>query len=293
MRIAERKIPAALLRALCSREELVYLQANKSPFVPVKVRKEIKADQIAKHLTRMPPAITGIPCIIDLDNNQLFLGTNSTAQIDKFTVFFTETCGIEPLQVTPGTLLLEHFNTTEKSIPSVNFTSYSDSEITTGRDFFTWLWYYSEQQGGKLLLPEEGEFELIIEAPLTLVLSEDAQGSAETSIKKGTCPLRSAEAKAALSVGKKLKKAKITMTQDKDMWHAVFDADRFTLSSVALPEGSEMEFHANLAERLQALNVLQEAVAAYFMKFVQSITDIKWHETEKKLKTWVTDRDSC
>lgn len=293
MRIAERKIPAALLKALCSREELVFLQANKSPFVPLKVKQQIKSEQIAKHLNRMPPAITGIPLMIDLDKNMLFLGTNSTSQIDKFIAFFNETCKVEPLQITPGELLLEMFNATEVSLPAVNFSNHLDSEISPGRDFFTWLWYYSEQHGGRLVLPEEGEFDLIFEGPLTLTFSDEAQGSAETTIKKGGSPLRSAEAKAALSVGKKLKKAKITMAQDKDTWHAIFDVDRFSLSSVTLPEGSEMEFKANLAERAQFLNTLQQVIRGYFQKFVETVSDIKWPQTESKLKEWVENRDSC
>ena len=55
------------------------------------------------------------------------------------------------------------------------------------------------------------------------------------------CPSACAEAKAAISVGKKLKKAKVTLTRGEDIWSGTFDADKFVFSSMNLPEGEELD----------------------------------------------------
>ena len=84
LRKAERKIPSALMTAICRREELVYMQANDCVTVPRKVRRQIKQDAIEKHLMKMPPSLAAIPVVIDRNTNYLYLGATSNAQIDDF-----------------------------------------------------------------------------------------------------------------------------------------------------------------------------------------------------------------
>jgi len=292
LRKAERKIPSVLMKAICKREELVYMQAHESFMVPSNVKREIKKDVIEKHLMKMPPSLAGVPVVVDMTTNLLYLGTGSTAQIDNFIAFFYKTTNIEPRQLSIGEMMEEMFQKTEADLPVINFSDRPDGEITPGRDFLTWLWYYSEKEGGRVSLEQFGEFDIMIEGPLTFAYSAEAQGSAETTIKKGGSPQRSAEAKAALIVGKKLKKAKFAMARGEDVWAGTFDADHFTFSGLSLPEGEEMDVHARFAERIMNLDIFQHAMKAYFTKFYETVKDIKWAETEKQLQKWALDRDS-
>jgi hypothetical protein len=292
LRKAERKIPSVLMKAICKREELVYMQANNALMAPSRVKREIKKDVIEKHLMKMPPSLAGVPVVIDLSSNMLYLGTGSTSQIDNFIAFFYKTTNIEPRQLGIGEMLEDMFHTTEVDLPVIKFSGHTDGELTPGRDFLTWLWYYSEKEGGRVSLEQFGNFDIMIEGPLTFAYSAEAQGAAETTLKKGGSPQRSAEAKAALIVGKKLKKAKFVMARGEDVWSGGVDADHFTFSGLSLPEGEEMDMHTRFAERIMNLDIFQRAMKAYFKKFVETVKALKWPETEKKLQKWALERDS-
>ena len=65
LRKAERKMPGALLNAICKREELIYMMANETIVVPKRVRASIIEEVLEKHLMnlkkRLRPAINGHP----------------------------------------------------------------------------------------------------------------------------------------------------------------------------------------------------------------------------------------
>jgi hypothetical protein len=291
MRKAERKIPNALLNAICKREELVYMQANETPIVPSRVKREIKKEAMEKHLMKMPPGISGIPMVLDQAAKLLYVGTSSVAQLDTFIALFYKTLNMEPLHSNPGLMLETMFDTTEQSMPEVLFADIND-EPAPSRDFLTWLWYYSEMEGGKVTHEQFGEFDIMIEAPLTFAFAAEAKGAAETTLKKGGSPLRSAEAKAALTVGKKLKKAKFTLCRGDDIWSGSFDADRFAFGSLSLPEGDEMEQESRFAERMQNMYIFHCAILEYFKKFAETVMGLHWPETEKKIQRWAQERES-
>lgn len=293
MRTAERKIPATLLNAICRREEFVYMQANNTISVPSKIRKEIKEDAIEKNLMKMPPSISAVPFVIDMASDMLYLGTGSPTQRDNFLEFFHKTVEVEPFPVDAQDMMHRLFDATVTDLPAIRFSAegQADSEPVPGRDFLTWLWYYSEEGGGKISLDNYGDFECMVEGPLTFAFSAEAKGSAEANIKKGN-PMRSAEAKAALQVGKKLKKAKVTIVRGQDAWAFTFDADKFVYGSLSLPDGEEMEIASCFAERVTFLHIFNLAMQEYFRVFAESMRSKDFHALEKKIMKWASERDS-
>ncbi|MDD2404685.1 MAG: recombination-associated protein RdgC [Lentisphaerae bacterium] len=292
LRRAERKIPSSLLNAICRREELAYMQANDTSAVPYKQKKMIKEEAIEKNLMKMPPSISGTPMVIDMASKMLYLGTGSGAQIDNFVAHFYKTLKIEPVQITPEWVLENRFQMTEVSLPVVMFSENCDGETTPGRDFLTWIWYYSECHEGMINVGQYGEFVFAIEGPLTFAFAAEARGAGETTLKKGDSPLRAAEAKAALTVGKKLKKSKFIMARGTDTWSGSFDADSFTFSGLTLPEGEEMDRDSRFAERIDNLHIFQTVIREYYALFVQTVTGPQWAEEEEKIQRWAAERDS-
>lgn len=291
MRVAERKIPPALLNAECRGEELAYMQANKTPTVPAKIRREIKESIIEKRLMQMPPQIVGIPMVVDSTTNMMYVGTASAAQVDRFLEFFYNSVGVEPLQVDMNELMFRLKNKDAEAIPPVRFSDVRvEEEHTPGRDFLTWLWYYSSEEGGRVELGNLGRFEIAIDGPLTFAYSAEARGAGEITVKKGSPP-RSAEAKSALAVGKKLRKAKLTLARGEDVWSGSFDADRFAFSGLSLPDGEEMEQHSRFAERVMHLDMFQKAMTEYFAKFVEATTGGNWAAKQKAIVDWAADLD--
>ncbi len=292
LRKAERKIPSSLLKAICKREEMAYQHAHQTMRVPSNIKKEIKEKVVGEYLPKIPPSLTGIPMVIDTAMQMLYLGTASTAQIDLFIEYFHKTVGIEPVQINPEWYLAKDFKVSPDELPNVMFSECGDGEVTTGRDFLTWLWYFSEQEGGGMLeVKSYGEFAFCIQGPLTFAGTSEARGAIENTLKNGDT-LRAAEAKTALTVGKKLKNAKFVLERGNDVWTGAFDADQFSFSGLALPEGEEIDPDSCFAERIANLDIFRAVLAAYFKLFAETLLSDKWGEEENKIRQWVDERES-
>jgi hypothetical protein len=293
LRKAERKIPASMLKAWCQQEELIWMRAHDRTDVPSKQKKQIKEEVTEKNLMSVPPTLTAIPAVINPDNQMLYLGAASPAQIDLFVEYFVKTFQFEPLQINPEYFCEKDFETHADALPVIEFSERADGEVVPCRDFLTWLWYFSEQEtAGVLNVPQVGECAFTIEGPLTFALAGEADGAAENTLKNGNSPLRAAEAKAALSVGKKLKKAKFFLERESDVWTGMFDADNFAFGSVKLPEGEEMNPDDRLEERIEFLDTFRQALAAYYKKFVETLQSPDWEQEAEKIRQWADERDS-
>lgn len=300
LRKAERKIPSQLLNAICRREELVYMQANDCLFVPKSEKRRIKEDAVERNLMKMPPCISATPIVVDLAQGILYFGGTSLTAFDAFVPEFLRAFEVEPVPLSPNELMASLFQQTELDLPSLSFVADGtvDDEPMPGRDFLTWLWFYAEKNLGVLEVKDLGEFTMMLEGPLTFSFSSakskdpDLAGAGESVVKKGN-PLTSAEAKAALAVGKKLKKAKIMLARsDAEKWTFTFDADTFAFSGLKLPEGEEMEQHSLFQERIEALHTLYTVMRAYFEVFAKSLMGTELANTEKLLRQWAKERES-
>ena len=291
LRQAVRKIPNSLLAALCRREEQAVMRAEGKEYLSGKQKREIKEDMMEKHLSKMPPSLSGIPFVLEPHSRMLYVGATSNAQIDLFIENFYQAVQSDPLMLTPELILEREFKTTGANFPALSIDGRTAAEPSIGRDFLMYLWYYGETVG-KLQHPDYGEFDLMIEGPLVFSGDDDDRGSAETTVKKGGSPLRSAEAKAAVSVGKKLKKAKLTITRLNQIWSGTFDADRFVFTGFKLPEGEEMNDDEIFAERIQNLGIFREALIGYFKLFADAMLGDNFAKTEKAVRDWANSRDA-
>ncbi len=292
LRTAQRKIPASLLNAECRMEELEYMQMNKLLFVPNKVRRQIKKDIEEKRLMQMTPVLSGIPFVIDKTSSMLYLGTSSPTKMDTFLSLFLDTFKMEPVQIGIDDMMFRMFKQDVTGLKPVRFSKNCKAESNPGRDFVTWLWFHCEERGGKLKTKDFGDFELMIEGPITFALSDEAEGSGETVVRKGN-PLRSAEAKAALDVGKKIKKAKFTIARDKEIWSGTIDADLMTFSGLKLPEGEKLDDPGSIfAERVNLLHIFQNVIQEYFRMFASSVRGEKWAKEESEILKWGAEKQA-
>ena len=293
LRQAVRKIPASLLNALCRREEQAFLAANPGrDYVSGKDKKRIKEDVIERHINKMPPALSGVSMVLEPHDKYLYLGTGSQSQIDLFIENFYRITKMEPLQLTPALILEREFQTTCAAFPALklNDSPAVPADPQVGRDFLTWLLYYSESVG-KLTF-ENNEFDIMLEAPLVLLDENEARGAGETTVKKGDSPLRGAEVKAALEVGKKLKKAKFTLTRDDNsVWCGTFDADNFVFGSFKLPEGEEMNPDEIFADRVRALATFRQVLVEYFKLYASAMLADR-DAVERDMREWINNREA-
>ena len=293
LRQAVRKIPASLLNALCMREEQAFLAANPGrDYVSGKDKRRIKEDVIDRHISKMPPALSGISMVLEPHSKLLYLGSTSQTQIDLFVDQFYRATKLEPIQLTPALILEREFHTTPTAVPVLELSGNPNAptEPAIGRDFLTWLLYYCEKVGKVTI--GNNDFDAMIEDPLLFSGDGDALGSGEATIKKGDSPIRSAEVKAALGVGKKLRKAKVSLTRDDNsIWSGTFDADNFVFSSFKLPESEEMHPEEVFADRVRALGDFREAWIGYFKLFAQAMLE-NYDETLAAMRLWVKEREA-
>jgi len=294
LRSAQRKIPTALLNAECRMAEINYMQENNLEFVPSKVKKEIKYNIEQMRLPSMPPQISGIPFVIDKRDDILYLGTASVKSIDVFCEFFFESFKIELLQITIEDIIMREFNEPLQALPEICISlSAKNTVFMPAWDFLTWLWYYSEKHDkGSLKIKDVGSFNICLDGPLVFsFVDKEMDGAGETVLTKGI-PQRSAEAKTALEIGKKLKKSKIFLTNTTDMWNAVFDPSKFSFTGVTLPDGEEMDPHSKFEERINYLNTFRLAMEEYVKVFAKTFLGDNAKKEIAKLQKWCSEKES-
>ncbi len=294
LRQAVRKIPASLLRAECRMRELAEQAERKMESLPRKEKKRIKEEVTAEMLPKMPPQISGITFVVDAADNKLYTGAISQTQLDIFLGFFCDTIGFEPVPLTPEIAPTDLFGINPDVIPQINFSPEipdGSAAGTLGQNFLTWLWFFQEEYRGVLPKTQLGEFSMMLDGPLIFVA--EGPGAHESSIRKGL-PMLSAEAKAALLVGKKLKQAKLIIARGRDeVWAATIDADTFAFKGIKLPEGEALDPNSIFEERITNLYVLQTIFFQLYRKFLTDLSESgKRQEFQRKAKDWVKNRES-
>lgn len=293
LRKAERKIPAARLKAECAMVEQAKMQAENLPFLTKKVRKEIKEQIVARLLPLMEPSLKGTQFVYDGRERLVYVTATSDNQMDAFLANWMKTVGTDLIPVDPGTAAKQRKQAEARQwAPSSFSNAVEDSELENmpGADFLTWLWFWSETGGGMFKSDQLGEFALALEGPL--LLERNGNGAHETALRKGL-PTISADAKAALSGGKKLHQAKILLARGSDeTWSFGFDADMFVFRSVKLPDPKEVLDAAGLFQnRMFKLGQMKDVVLALYDRFVEVRNDaVKWDEVKEQMRGWVEER---
>ena len=293
LREAERKIPASLLNAECRMTELNRMVENGGQRLNRKEKKAIKDEIRERLLPNMPPQLTGTYVVIDKAEKKLYVSATSQRQLDLFLDFFRKALDVEPIPVTPESLATEILGTTPDDIPCLNISpdlpDGSDNNGGLGENFLTWLWFFQEERGGTLPTSQLGDFSLMIDGPLVMVA--DGGGALESAIRKGT-PTISAEAKAALLVGKKLRQAKLILARGKgEEWSVTVNASDFVFRSLKLPEGETLDEASIFDERMLNLYIFNNVFRGLYQLFLKEMSDPEHAAAyQARAKEWVRNR---
>ncbi|MFT5127352.1 MAG: hypothetical protein ACI8W8_000955 [Rhodothermales bacterium] len=289
---AVRRIPSSLFKAECRMREIVYMEDQRSEFVPRKIRQKIKEDVRDQFLPDMPPTVTGIPFVIDDVHQIAYVGATSPRQLDRFNESLYETLSHDAAPLTPDFASDILFGINADTLYPLFFSeNQAEADGFFGRDFATWIWYFQEMERGVFDVEDFGEFSIAIDGPLTF--AADGPGALESVVRKGV-PTASAEAKAALSVGKKIRACKITLVRDREIWTFTLDADNFAFKGVNLPQmGEAMDAHSVFEERIMALTIMRQAFFTLYERYLSIATDKKKvDKLNAKLRDWVENLSS-
>ncbi len=291
LRLANRKIPPSLFRAECQLSELKLLRESKMTYLNRRQKKEVRETVAERLIEQMPPTLVGIPFVINARSDLLFIGSTSVPQVDRFIDFFYETFEISLEPLTPEEVAFHYFQIDTDTLRPMNFSPTGrepDSELTIGRDFLTWIWYFQEIEGGIFPTPELGTFSILIDGPLTFI--GDGEKAQEMVIRKGL-PTISPEAQTALIQGKKLRQARLTLAREKDeIWLFTLDTDRFFYRGLTLPQVEELDSGSRFQERIKFLEIFNEAFLALYKKYLDILINKPlFLATQNKIQNWVTE----
>src|SRR5690606_32069598 len=97
----------------------------------------------------------------------------------------------------------------------------------------------------------------------------DQEEQGETAIRKGE-PMVSAETRAALLSGKKLRRAKITFARGgEEQWTCTLDADAFVFRSLKMPKTEAVDAAGRFQERMEHLETFRQAFLGLYGTFVK------------------------
>ena len=154
-----------------------------------------------------------------------------------------------------------------------------------GMEFVTWLWYRSEQGNGSLPTPDGGLCHLEFEKDL--VLSGEA-GEATASTLKGETPTMAPEAGTSLAAGKKVKRAKLTVTSGDLNYELTMNAETFDFGSLKVEVPPSLPFAESIPLRLGALDQFEALFSSLFRQFADMRLDEgEWRKEAGQIRDWV------
>lgn len=157
---------------------------------------------------------------------------------------------------------------------------------TLGSEFYLWLWWQSEQSGGKFSVGESGErIELYVDDRLAFRIPGEIK---VTAVLTGDNASESVEAKAALFGGKILQELRVRLRRDDRDFLVTLKGPEVHLTRVKLPQVlGDNEFEVIL-DRMSSYDELAYLVGELFTAFSTVRASADWaSEIEPQLRAWV------
>ncbi len=162
-----------------------------------------------------------------------------------------------------------------------------------GQEFLTWLWWKSEERGGSVDLPGQGDILVVFEKHMLL---EYGEGESNEKLICSGLQTELKEARTGLLMGKKLEQARIQLVQAEHEWNFTLAAAMMEFRSVRLPKtaGTEQggsndpeEIEGMILERMYLFEELIRIVNDLFRMFLEIRLGDGWREELQKIRQWI------
>jgi recombination associated protein RdgC len=162
-----------------------------------------------------------------------------------------------------------------------------------GQEFLTWLWWKSEERGGSVELPGEGDITVVFEKHMLL---ESGEGESTEKIVCTGLQTELQEARTGLQMGKKLEQARIVIGHNDYEYSFTLAAALMEFRNVRLPKtettendksDNPEEVEGMILERIYLFEELIKLVNALFRMFLNVRLGSVWREELQKIRHWV------
>ncbi len=314
---AQKKVPPSLLRAMLLAELDVERRARNVEILPRAAKTEVRERVTEALMKDAQPTFGSMECAIDLRRQRLFAGAMNDASMQLLGPYFRETTGCMPVLMCPESAAYRLCGLDCNALELINLTPNTEigvpPEITLGTEFLTWLFYRWEKEEATFKL--DGDIcGLMFEGPLVFT-GDKAPGCHETVLRNGT-PLDTPEFGIALWNGKKLRRAKLTLTRNDWVCSATVDGYDFAFRSMkvdppktasqtdavtelpssqkyGVPNEAPMEKPQKLTadERLDRAAFYVDAFLHLYKTFLELRQDpVAWRGVLAKLQPWIAAR---
>ncbi|GAB6194158.1 hypothetical protein [Desulfocastanea catecholica] len=162
-----------------------------------------------------------------------------------------------------------------------------------GQEFLTWLWWKSEERGGSVELPGQGDITVVFEKHMLL---ESGEGESTEKIVCTGLQAELQEARTGLRMGKKLEQARIVIGHNDYEYSFTLAAALMEFRNVRLPKtettendksDSPEEVEGMILERIYLFEELIKLVNALFKMFLDVRLTAAWRDELQKIRGWV------
>ncbi len=293
-RVDERKIPTSIFKQFLHKAEAEYREKHDGRRPYRNEWKDIKEAVELKLLSQILPSPRAFQVVWSVAQKYLLFGATQEKIIDQFLEYFEKHFKVYPKPVDALTRALEDkkLGQQEKDFLARLIASKSrelSGDIFLGTEFLVWLWFYSENEKGQVVIDKETAFELFMGN--RIVLEQSIDGKKQKVICSGP-EADFAEAKIALKEGKKIKEAEYEIHVGENRYLFTLDTRLWAIKSLKTPkvassldeddpEGRFFEKMFLIEEALRHIDLLYH----HFLTFRLGIT---WErDIVPEMKKWV------
>ncbi|MGB0716658.1 MAG: hypothetical protein ACPGXK_12310 [Phycisphaerae bacterium] len=295
--------PANVVKAYRLMEEKTMLEESGREFLSKKERRLAKEAAVRRAELEARQGnfrrSAAYPVLIDLEHRQIYLGNNSSAVGDRFMQLLKETLGISltPADSQEVAYRIAALRGDQRSFEDAEPSYFVDCPIeehTTpfdgtdrnflGWEFLTWLWYVLEVREGQVSISDQESISVTFARNLHLSCCFELSGSDSIL---NDAPVRSPEAKAALTIGKTPRRAGFLIASRAGEWQVNLDGPRFTCSGLVIPALEEGDALAIAEHRFLQMRLFSEALDALYGAFLKQRLTPAWGSEFAAMKHWV------
>lgn len=160
-----------------------------------------------------------------------------------------------------------------------------------GQEFLAWLWFKSEERGGTVELPGQGDVTVVFEKHMLL---EYGEGEANEKVICRGLQTELLEARSGLAHGKKPEQARLQLVRGEYEFHVTLSAATMEFRNVKLPktvagadEGGDPEaVEGRVLERIGLIEALSRLVDDLFRFYLDVRLGPTWPGELQRLRVW-------
>ncbi len=310
LRVDKSQVPGNVLKSYVRLEEDMALAASGRDYLSRGQKRDAKEAALLRAQQELKDGafrrMNSYPLLVDLEHRRVYFASHSRALADHLVRLFTDTFGGVLQVATPEVVarricsaggrdhVLDSLTPFRLVKPPTNIDE-SAGVISTdldflGKEFLTWLWYQTDDDGGPLKLRGGDDVAVMIDRTLRLKCDFDVTG---TDVITADGPTNLPEARAALAVGKQPTKMGLIVGSPSGEFRLTLDGPRFTVSGLVLPEGeAELDARARVEERFELVADAADLIDALYELFILRRTSREWARDLRRISDWAAGRRS-